>query len=170
MIGGVSRATAIINLRTASFRIGRAIFLPLGCDVTFDRMFVVGIGSRYRKALVAGTTLAGAALLPSVAQAQNVWGGTGSTTTTTNYNLGTNWSTPPAGAPPVAGGQSAQFANTGSATVVVTAGPIAPDSWTFNANAQTVHHVRSARLRGTGNRRRQHLCAGLWGQERDGYP
>ena len=81
--------------------------------------------------------MAGAALLPSVAQAQNVWAGTGSTTATTNYNLGTNWSTPPAGAPPVAGGQSAQFANTGSAAVVVTAGPIAPDSWTFNANAQS---------------------------------
>jgi autotransporter-associated beta strand protein len=28
------------------------------------------------------------------------------------------------------------FANTGSSTVTVTAGPIAPDSWTFNANSQ----------------------------------
>jgi autotransporter-associated beta strand protein len=39
-------------------------------------------------------------------------------------------------AAPVAGGQSAQFANTGNASVVVT-GPIAPDSWTFNANSQS---------------------------------
>jgi autotransporter-associated beta strand protein len=80
--------------------------------------------------------LAGA-LLPSIAQAQSVWGGTGSTTTTTDYNLGTNWSSVPAGAPPVAGGQSAQFGATGTSSVVVTAGPIAPDSWTFNANSQS---------------------------------
>ncbi|MEO6840567.1 MAG: autotransporter domain-containing protein [Bradyrhizobium sp.] len=76
-------------------------------------------------------------MLPTVAQAQSVWGGTGSTTTTTDYNLGTNWSSSPAGAPPVAAGQSAAFAATGSASVVVTAGPIAPDSWTFNANSQS---------------------------------
>jgi autotransporter-associated beta strand protein len=80
--------------------------------------------------------LVGALLLPSLAQAQSVWGGTGSTTTTTNYNLGTNWSNPP-GAAPITGGQSAQFGSTGSSTIVVTAGPISPDSWTFNANAQS---------------------------------
>ena len=72
------------------------------------------------------------------AQAQSFdWGGTGSTTTTTDYNLGTNWSNPPAGAPPVAAGKSAIFDATGSATVGVTAGPIAPNSWTFNANSQS---------------------------------
>jgi hypothetical protein len=107
------------------------------CKVIFDRFFLEGIGSRYRKALLTGTALAGAALLPSVAQAQSVWGGTGSTTTTNDYNLGTNWSTPPVGAPPVASGQAAAFANTGNSTVTVTAGPIAPDSWTFNANSQS---------------------------------
>ena len=73
----------------------------------------------------------------TVGQAQYTWGGTGSSTTTNDYNLGSNWSNPPAAAPPVAAGQSAIFANTGSATVMVTAGPIAPDSWTFNANAQS---------------------------------
>jgi hypothetical protein len=98
-------------------------------------LFVVDVGSRYRRTLLAGTALAGAVLLPSVAQAQSVWGGTGSTTTTTDYNLGTNWSNPPAGAPPVNASQSAQFGNTGTASVVVTAGPIVPDSWTFNANS-----------------------------------
>ena len=72
-------------------------------------------------------------LLPSVAQAQSVWGG--GTTTTSDYNLGTNWSTNPT--PPVAAGESAQFGATGTASVVVTAGPIAPDSWTFNANSQS---------------------------------
>ena len=72
------------------------------------------------------------------AQAQSfIWGGTGSTTATTDYNLGTNWSTPPAGAPPVAAGKAAIFDATGSPTVGVTAGPIAPNSWTFNANSQS---------------------------------
>ena len=57
-------------------------------------------------------------------------------TATSAYNLGTNWSNPPAGAPPVAAGQSASFTNTGSASVTVTAGPT-PDSWTFTTNAQS---------------------------------
>jgi autotransporter-associated beta strand protein len=43
----------------------------------------------------------------------------------------------PAGAPPLAAGQSAVFDATGTASVVMTAGPIAPDSWTFNANSQS---------------------------------
>jgi hypothetical protein len=77
--------------------------------MTFDRLFAVDVGSR--------TALAGAVLLPSIAQAQSVWGGTGSTWTTANYNLGTNWSNPPAGAPPVAGGQSAIFDATGGSSV-----------------------------------------------------
>jgi len=73
------------------------------------------------------------------AEAQSyIWGGTGSTTTTTNYSLGTNWANPPAGAPPVAGGQGAVFGSTGNATVLVNVGgPIAPDSWTFNAASQS---------------------------------
>jgi autotransporter-associated beta strand protein len=83
--------------------------------------------------------LAGAGLFeagPASAQGL-VWGGTGSTTTTSDYNLGTNWSSPPSGAPPVRSGQSAVFDATGAASVAVTSGPIAPDSWTFNANAQS---------------------------------
>jgi autotransporter-associated beta strand protein len=80
--------------------------------------------------------VAAAALLPGVAEAQSVWGGAGSITpTTTDYNLGANWSTNPAA--PVAAGQSAQFDATGNASVVVTAGPITPDSWTFNAASQS---------------------------------
>lgn len=81
-------------------------------------------------------SVAGLTSIP-IAQAQSfTWGGTGSTTVTTDYNLGTNWANPPASAPPVAAGQSAVFDATGSATVAVTAGPIAPDSWTFSAGAQ----------------------------------
>jgi autotransporter-associated beta strand protein len=71
---------------------------------------------------------------PEAAQAQtSTWGGAGSGTTTSDYNLGTNWSNPPAGAPPVNAGQTATFSTTGNATVNVTAGPITPDSWTFTA-------------------------------------
>jgi len=77
--------------------------------------------------LVAGT--------PAQAQSQT-WGGTGSTTTTAGYKVGTNWSHPPAGAP-VAAGKSAVFDATGSSTIVVGAGAITPDSWTFNANSQS---------------------------------
>lgn len=73
----------------------------------------------------------------SAAQAQAfTWGDVGSTTNTTDYNLGTNWGNPPAGAPPVAAGQSAIFDATGSNAITVTTGPIAPGSWTFNANSQ----------------------------------
>ncbi len=88
-------------------------------------------------ALLSCTVWAGAGFLSvGGAQAQvYTWGGTGSTTATTDYNLGTNWSTPPAAAPPVAGGQSAVFDATGSGAVTVSAGPIMPDSWTFNANS-----------------------------------
>jgi autotransporter-associated beta strand protein len=91
----------------------------------------------------AAALLYGAALFLSLlsltpAQAQSfTWGGTGSTTTTADYNLGTNWSNPPAGAPPVAAGQSAVFDTTGSTSVAVTASPVAPGSWTFNATAQS---------------------------------
>ena len=84
-------------------------------------------------------TLAVATLLSmSAAQAQGfTWGGAGSSTVTSDYNLGTNWANPPAGAPPLAAGQSATFDVAGSASVVVTAGPIAPNSWLFNAAAQS---------------------------------
>ena len=102
-----------------------------------DRLFISDIRSRRGVYFLPLAALAGAALLPSVAQAQSVWGGTGSTTTTTDYNLGTNWSSVPAGAPPVTGGQSAVFGNAGSSTVTVTAGAGTPDSWTFNANSQS---------------------------------
>jgi len=101
-----------------------------------DREFASKAGRIHLKPFLAGTALVGALLLPSLAHAQSVWGGTGSTTTTSDYNLATNWSNPPAGAPPITGGQSAQFGSTGSSTVLVTAGPIAPASWTFSANAQ----------------------------------
>jgi autotransporter-associated beta strand protein len=106
-------------------------------NLFFDRLFVSGIRVRRRVYFLQLAALAGAALLPSVAQAQNVWGGTGSSTASPDYNLGTNWSSLPAGAPPIIGGQSAQFANTGNASVAVTSGPITPDSWTFNANSQS---------------------------------
>jgi hypothetical protein len=71
------------------------------------------------------------------AQAQSfTWGGTGSGTATTDYNTGSNWSNPPVGAPPIAGGQSAIFDAVGSTTVTVSGGPITPSSWTFDANSQ----------------------------------
>jgi autotransporter-associated beta strand protein len=106
----------------------------LEANLLFGRLSLSGICLR---SFIYGLALAGAALLPTVARAQSVWGGTGSTTTTTDYNLGTNWSSVPAGAPPVAAGQSAAFDATGTASVVVTAGPITPNSWTFNANSQS---------------------------------
>jgi hypothetical protein len=103
----------------------------------FDCGFAAGIGARTRKLLLAGTTLV-AALSPSLAQAQTfTWGGTGHSTTTTDYNLGPNWSNPPASAPPVNAGQSAVFDINGSTAVTVTAGPITPDSWTFTATSQS---------------------------------
>jgi len=90
-------------------------------------------------ALLCGAVVGAAVVTPlASAQAQSfTWGGTGSTTTTTDYNLGTNWSNPPTGAPPVAATQSAVFDTAGSAAVAVTSGSIAPDSWTFTAGAQS---------------------------------
>ncbi|WP_246801397.1 autotransporter outer membrane beta-barrel domain-containing protein [Bradyrhizobium genosp. L] len=73
----------------------------------------------------------------TVGQAQYIWGGAGRSTITTDYNLATNWSNPPAAAPPVAAGQTAIFADTGSATVTLASGIGGPDSWTFTANAQS---------------------------------
>jgi len=94
---------------------------------------------RERTALLAGALVAAAVVMPlSSARAQSfTWGGAGSTTTTTDYNLGTNWSNPPTGAPPVTNGQAAVFDTTGTTTVNVSSGSIAPDSWTFTAGAQS---------------------------------
>ena len=80
--------------------------------------------------------LAASIALPGIsgqARAQSVWGGPGSTTATSNYNLNTNWG--PATAP-IAAGQSAIFGATGNSVVTVTAGPIAPDAWTFNFDSR----------------------------------
>jgi autotransporter-associated beta strand protein len=88
-------------------------------------------GARVLGAIV----LAYAASLASVpaATAQSLWNGTTST-----YETNTNWvppTTPPS--PPVAPGQQAVFDAGGSPTVNVTSSAIAPDSWTFNTNAQS---------------------------------
>ena len=90
-------------------------------------------------ALASGTVLATMnALSVPLAHAQTfTWGGTGSTTVTTDYNLDTNWSNPPAGAPPATSGQSAVFDTTGAASISVSTGPIAPNAWTFNAASQS---------------------------------
>ncbi len=72
-------------------------------------------------------------LVASPAQAYDFWGGPGSTTATSNYNLDSNWQFPPA---PVSPGRSAEFAATGSATVVVTS-PINPDFWVFDPTARS---------------------------------
>ena len=75
--------------------------------------------------------------MATVAQAQSfTWGGSGSTTTTSDYGTATNWSAPPAGAPPIFPTQSAVFGTSGSSTVTIGAGPMLPDSWTFTTNAQ----------------------------------
>ena len=89
-------------------------------------------------ALGFGVLLAVAVLLPDAVRAQSfTWGGTGSTTATSAYSTGTNWSNPPAGAPPIVPGQSAVFGATGSATITIGGGPMLPDSWTFGANSQS---------------------------------
>jgi fibronectin-binding autotransporter adhesin len=80
-----------------------------------------------------GAAIVGASLMmATAAQAQSVWGA--GATNTTNYNLDSNWG--PA-ASPVGAGQSAVFKNNGKVNVNVTAGPISPDSWTFNANSKS---------------------------------
>lgn len=73
--------------------------------------------------------------LPLPAAAQSIWGGSGSTTATTDYNTATNWSNPP-GVAPVSSGTSAVFANTGQGTVNVSAA-VTTGSWTFATNAQS---------------------------------
>ena len=85
-----------------------------------------------------GAIIIAAVLMPlGSAHAQYyTWGGTGSTTATTDYFLGTNWSNPPAGAPPVTNGQAAIFDATGSTSVLVTS-PVTPFSWTFFPTSQS---------------------------------
>jgi len=91
-----------------------------------------------RHALLAGTAIVTLPLLPSDrAQAQSVWGGTGSSTTTTTYGDSANWSNPPGTAPTTAG-SSADFNGSGNTTVNVGSGPITPDVWTFYAGNYTV--------------------------------
>jgi hypothetical protein len=100
----------------------------LEANLFFGRLSVAGI--RFRSFIYA-LALAGAALLPSRAQAQSIWGGAGSTTTTADYNLTTNWSNGVS----TSAGDAAVFDANGSASVVTT-GTIAPDTWTFNAASQ----------------------------------
>jgi len=76
-----------------------------------------------------------ALILPQPAAAQSIWGGSGSTSATTDYNTATNWSNPP-GVAPTSPGTSAVFANTGQGTVNVSAA-VSPNSWTFATNAQS---------------------------------
>jgi autotransporter-associated beta strand protein len=52
-----------------------------------------------------------------------------------DYNYIYDWS--PGGAPPVAAGEAAIFDSSGSYFLTVSSGPIAPDSWTFNPDAQS---------------------------------
>jgi autotransporter-associated beta strand protein len=102
------------------------------------RSWVQGRLRRSLAALWLGMVLAVASLaLSAAAQAQSfTWGGAGSTTATPDYNLGTNWG-PTGLASPIAAGNAAIFDTTGSASVTVTAGPIIPNSWTFNATSQS---------------------------------
>jgi uncharacterized protein with beta-barrel porin domain len=88
------------------------------------RMSVSTGGTRRR--LLAGTALGAVLLLPSLAQAQTWTGGT-------DYNTPGNWN--PANVPDSAG-ETATFAGTGTASVVVSA-PVSPQAWTFAANAQS---------------------------------
>ena len=88
-------------------------------------------------------SLAGGIATP--AHAQSIWGGATSTTTTPDYNLGTNWSTNPVA--PTAAGSSAQFGNGGAgpaSTAVSVTAPVTTDSWTFLANSQSYTVTGSA--------------------------
>ena len=79
--------------------------------------------------------LVSALALPVPAAAQSIWGGSGSTSATTDYNTATNWSNPP-GVAPASPGTSAVFANFGPGSVSVSAA-VNPNSWTFATNAQS---------------------------------
>ncbi|HWG68184.1 MAG TPA: autotransporter domain-containing protein [Steroidobacteraceae bacterium] len=81
---------------------------------------------------------------PGIAQAQAIWGGAGSTTTTTDYNLGTNWST---GVVPVNSG--AAFDGAGSPIIDVTVGANTPDYWSIGAGNYTISG-QAVNFNGTG--------------------
>src|ERR1700761_1742356 len=89
---------------------------------------------RFSRSVLAGTALVSLSfVLSSKAQAQAVWGGSGSTTSTSDYGTGSNWST---GVAPTGAGQSAQFQNSGAISIATGAPAISPDSWTFLANSK----------------------------------
>ncbi len=91
-------------------------------------------GARALAAALLATTALTA--VPSMALAQTyVWGGTGSTTTTSDYYTATNWSDPPGGAP-IGADQHAIFASTGSSQITF-GSTIYAATWTFAANAQS---------------------------------
>jgi uncharacterized protein with beta-barrel porin domain len=122
----------------------------------FNQAFFVCMGWRDRRVLLAITALAATAMLPPAALAQSVWGGTGATTSSTSYTLGTNWSTNPTA--PTASGQSALFGGSGNTSVKTGMGAITPDSWTFQANSKSyvvtggaVHFGNAAKLTNNAN-------------------
>ena len=109
----------------------------MGLALRFHLVFPGELRRGVAALLFCAVWVAAGLLFTSTAQAQfYTWGGTGSTTATADYNVGTNWSNPPAGAPPVTNGQGAIFDATGSTTINVTS-TITPYSWTFNANSQS---------------------------------
>jgi autotransporter-associated beta strand protein len=102
---------------------------------------------RNAAALAFGVVLAVAGPMTTVAEAQSfTWGGTGSSTTTSDYGTDTNWSNSGT-APPFLPTQSAIFGANGSSTVVVDLLHLPvpfffqPDSWTFSATAQSVYSI-----------------------------
>ncbi|WP_211913864.1 hypothetical protein [Tardiphaga alba] len=98
----------------------------------------IAYGRFSRRALAAGTAIVTLPLLlANGAHGQAVWGGAGSSTTTSAYGTDTNWSSPP-GVAPIASGSSAQFSGGGSASVTIGAGPITPDAWLFSGGNYTV--------------------------------
>src|SRR5262245_59014460 len=108
--------------------------MRLGLALEFRSPSGVEAHVRRGARVLVAVVLVFAACIVSVpaAIAQSLWNGGTST-----YETNTNWippSTPPS--PPIAPGQQAVFDAGGSSTVNVTSGAIAPDSWTFNANAR----------------------------------
>jgi T5SS/PEP-CTERM-associated repeat protein len=85
------------------------------------------------RVLLATTALTAAS---SAAMAQSyVWGGTGSTTTTSDFSAASNWSDPPVGGPPAGSYQDAVFSSTGNSQV--TFDTVTNGKWTFDADAQS---------------------------------
>src|SRR5258708_34329208 len=86
---------------------------------------------RGRVMVLAAGALATASLAVVTPAPAQTWAGA-----TSDYNLSTNW-IPSAFAPPVAPPHPAIFDTSGSTSIIVTSGPIAPDSWTFTAASQS---------------------------------